>query len=143
MEGGKEKVDPGRFRVNIVTFTRSYDLSDQTFVFTVRLIKTLAEFTPRSSRFQPSGYGACRVGRGDKQTGRKKSEGIWGESRSRGFWQGDIGRRGKRRAKWKGEEVNKREGWKGEKSKVGNLEKRKEKEKEKGEKKEMKKFKGE
>lgn len=70
-------MDPGRFRVNIVTFTRSYDLSDQTFVFTVRLIKTLAEFTPRSSRFRPSGSGACRVGRGDKQTGRnlKGSEG--------------------------------------------------------------------
>ena len=49
-------MDPGRFRVNIVTFTRSYDLSDQTFVFTVRLIKTLVEFTPSSSRFRPSGY---------------------------------------------------------------------------------------
>lgn len=102
-------MDPGRFRVNIVTFTRSYDLSDQTFVFTVRLIKTLAEFTPSSSRFRPSGYGGgwSRVGLGDKQTGWKKSEGrdLKGESIAR-----ILTGRCKGRAKWKGEEVNKREG---------------------------------
>lgn len=119
-------MDPGRFRVNIVTFTRSYDLSDQTFVFTVRLIKTLAEFTPSSSRFRPSGYGGgwSRVGLGNKQTGWKKSEGrdLKGESIAR-ILTGNVrkGRSGK-------EKRLIRE--KGKKSKVGNLEKKEKKKKE-------------